>query len=105
MLQKLLTRAGYKVRAANSVATALAAMDDGPYDIVISDLGLPDGTGIQLMTELHSRDANLRGIAISGYGMESDLQRSRAAGFSQHLVKPVQYDQLLRALETENRDE
>ena len=63
-------------------------MRSGGIDIVMSDLGLPDGSGLDLMREL-STTYGLRGIALSGFGMESDLEQSQAAGFSKHLIKPI----------------
>lgn len=65
---------------------------------MISDIGLPDGSGVDLMMEL-TRDYNLRGIALSGYGMDEDLARTREAGFIAHLVKPIDFDRLNRVLE------
>ena len=65
--------------------------------LIVSDLGLPDGDGKDLMRELRDRDG-LSGIAISGYGMEEDIERSRAAGFSEHLTKPVQFEELQAAI-------
>jgi CheY-like chemotaxis protein len=59
---------------------------------LISDLGLPDGTGFELMAQL--RDTGLRGVALSGFGMETDLAKSREAGFLEHLIKPVNIEQL-----------
>jgi PAS domain S-box-containing protein len=99
MLQRLLTRRGHAVTMASSVAAGVSAMEQGPFELVISDLGLPDGTGLQLMQQLLEKDAGLRGIALSGYGMEEDLLRSRQAGFQQHLVKPVNMDRLMEAVE------
>ena len=61
------------------------------------DLGLPDGTGTDLMRELRETHG-LRGIALSGYGMEEDIARAREAGFVSHLTKPVDFQQLERAL-------
>jgi CheY-like chemotaxis protein len=81
------------------VATALAATGKEDFDAVISDLGLPDGTGNELMAQLRERHG-LRGIALSGYGMEKDTEESREAGFIAHLIKPVDFNQLRRALET-----
>jgi CheY-like chemotaxis protein len=100
MLQRLLSRRGHAVTTAATVAAGVSAMERGPYHVVISDLGLPDGTGLQLMQQLLKIDSGLRGIALSGYGMEEDLQRSREAGFQKHLVKPVNLDQLLQAVES-----
>ena len=83
---------GHDVLAAGDVATALALakkeMSVAPIDVVMSDLGLPDGSGLDLMRQL-SADYGLRGIALSGFGMDSDLEESITAGFSRHLVKPI----------------
>jgi PAS domain S-box-containing protein len=97
VLSRLLTRAGHQVTPARCLAEALAAAAAHPVDIVISDLGLPDGTGNELMRRL--RDAyGLSGIALSGYGMDEDITRSRESGFVTHLIKPVDFHQLERAL-------
>ncbi len=64
---------------------------------MISDLGLPDGTGTELMEQLRSA-YGLRGVALSGYGLEEDLARSRQAGFVAHLVKPVSFVELHRVI-------
>jgi len=66
-------------------------------DLVISDLGLPDGDGRDLMRHLRDRHG-IPGVAISGYGMEDDIEKSRAAGFSEHLTKPVQFEELQEAI-------
>ncbi len=97
-LADLMRMHGHEVRIAGTVAQALAtaaAAGDGGIDLVISDLGLPDGNGQDLMRQLAER-FGLRGIALSGYGMEDDVRRSREAGFERHLTKPVN----LEALET-----
>ena len=98
VLSRLLTRAGHQVVTAGTLKGALAAATAGAFDVVISDLGLPDGTGNELMEILRAR-YNLRGIALSGYGMEDDVVRSRQAGFAAHLTKPVDFRQLQRALD------
>lgn len=102
-LQRLLERRGYKVTAATSAEQALAAASEGQFDLVISDLGLPDMTGNELMSLLRDRHG-LPGIAVSGYGMEEDVNRSRNAGFVHHLTKPIQVDRLaeLIAMTLEN---
>lgn len=97
VLSRLLTRAGHRIVTASSVAGALSITEDQRFDFVVSDLGLPDGTGLELMQNLRARHG-LRGIALSGYGMDEDLRRSEEAGFVAHLVKPVDVNELRRVL-------
>jgi CheY-like chemotaxis protein len=97
VLERLLTRDGHRVVVASSIAAARSAAAAQPFDAVISDLGLPDGSGVVLMSELRDR-YHMHGIVLSGYGMEEDVRRSREAGFSAHLVKPVDISDLRRAL-------
>jgi CheY-like chemotaxis protein len=85
---RLLERTGYKVAWADGVAAALRLAESQPFDVVISDLGLPDGSGYEVMQQLRARHG-LPGIALSGFGMEGDIVRGRDAGFLEHLVKPV----------------
>ena len=89
----LLERRGYLITTALSADQALKQAESEDFDLVISDIGLPDRTGYELMRELHQRKG-LRGIALSGYGMESDITTAHAAGFSDHLTKPINFDQL-----------
>lgn len=97
VLSRLLTRAGHSVRTAGTVAAARELASRECFDAVVSDLGLPDGSGVELMESL--RDTyGLRGIAFTGYGMDEDLRRTRAAGFVTHLTKPVDFTLLRRAL-------
>ena len=96
-LSFLLRRDGHRLTTAATLAAAFAAAAAEQFDLVISDLGLPDGTGNELMEKLRS-DYGLRGVALSGYGMEEDLARSRAAGFVAHLVKPIQIAELRRVI-------
>ncbi|MDB6152982.1 MAG: domain S-box [Chthoniobacteraceae bacterium] len=97
VLSRLLLRAGHHVVTASSVRDGLHAASGHTFDLVISDLGLPDGSGTELMVQL--RDTHrLRGIALSGYGMEEDIVRSREAGFELHLIKPVDFKQLQSAI-------
>jgi len=97
VLTRFLTRDGHTVVTSASLDEARAAAASQPFDAVLSDLGLPDGTGLELMKDLRDR-YGLRGIALSGYGMEEDIQHSRTAGFAAHLVKPVDVQELRRVL-------
>ena len=90
----LLRERGHRVVVAGSLAAGRAAAEEAGIDLVVSDLGLPDGSGLTLMRELKER-YGLPGIAVSGYGTEEDRRESAAAGFSAHLTKPVTIDALL----------
>ncbi|MEO7931986.1 MAG: response regulator [Chthoniobacterales bacterium] len=103
MLTRLLKRAGYEVCNAARVAEALQIAGEKeqsgrPFDMVLSDLGLPDGTGYELMRQLRDRH-HLRGIALSGYGQTEDVRRALEAGFGCHLTKPIDFDKLRKAIE------
>jgi len=98
VMQRLLSIKGHQVTAAGSVQEALAIHGTERFDAVISDLGLPDGNGLDLMRELQ-RQRPVPGIALSGYGMEDDLRRTKEAGFFAHLVKPVNIDQLRQLID------
>jgi PAS domain S-box-containing protein len=97
-LERLLKGAGHVVRTTDCVATALAAADSEEFDLLISDIGLPDGSGLDLMRQLLARKP-IKGIVLSGFGMEEDVERSRAAGFLEHLTKPVNFARLRGAIE------
>lgn len=97
VMSRILHAAGHTVRVADSVHSGLRAATEEPFDLVLSDLGLPDGSGLDLMRQLREMDG-LKGIALSGFGMDEDIARSRSAGFSEHLTKPVSIDKLEAAI-------
>jgi len=96
-LGRLLRNRGMEVVHAASVAEAVRCAGESSFDLVISDLGLPDGSGYDLLRTLRAAHG-CRGIALSGYGAEADLARSREAGFLAHLTKPVEVGALDRAI-------
>lgn len=98
MLQLMLEAEGHEVETAGDVAGGLEAVGQNHFDLLISDLGLPDGSGMDLMRELRSRGYQGPAIVLSGYGQESDIQETRAAGFAAHIVKPIDMDRLVQAL-------
>jgi signal transduction histidine kinase len=97
-LEKLLIRRGHLVAAAHNMRSAMEAAARSSFDVLISDIALPDGTGTELMTYLRAI-SGVRGIAISGFGMNGDIERSLEAGFVEHLVKPLKMDKLEEAIE------
>jgi PAS domain S-box-containing protein len=96
-LTRFLTMSGYTVKMAGTAAEALELASLESFDIILSDIGLPDMTGYELMKQIRSRSP-MKGIAISGYGMDEDVRRSQDAGFSEHLVKPLDIIHLERAI-------
>jgi len=97
-LERLLTRRGYIVSAAQDVHSALEATKQREFDLLISDVGLPDGSGIELMTQLPTA-LRIGGIAIIVFGMNGDVEKSIQAGFLEHLVKPIDLERLEAAIE------
>lgn len=96
-MARLLGSAGCRVSTAGTVAEALEVAGCEDFDLVISDIGLPDATGADLMRQLKARHG-LRGIALSGFGMDEDVAKSMEAGFSTHMTKPVDLRALLDAV-------
>ena len=92
-LTQLLRRRGYHVQPAHNVRNALDLAATEEFDIVVSDIGLPDGTGVDLMQRLNATRP-IAGIALTGFGMEEDIQKSHDGGFYHHLVKPVDLNKL-----------
>jgi len=97
-LERLLIRRGHLVAAAHNVRSAMEAAAGNSFDLLISDIALPDGTGTELMTYLRAI-SRIPGIAISGFGMNGDVEKSLEAGFTEHLVKPVKMENLEAAID------
>jgi len=100
IMRRLLTREGHNVEVAGDVATALQLAGMRHFDLLISDLGLPDGSGLDLIRALRQRQQQLPAIALSGYGQEQDIRSTREAGFAAHLTKPVNLDRLSLTIAT-----
>jgi CheY-like chemotaxis protein len=104
-MRLLLRRLGYEVLAAENMTDALRIAEEEEFDILLSDIGLPDGSGLELVKRIQET-RKVPALALSGFGMEEDLQRSRDAGFSDHLTKPVSLDRLQSAIaELEAQDD
>jgi len=98
MLAEALGTMGYRAATAHDAPEALRIADDFLPDIGLLDIGLPVVDGYDLARQLLDRHANLRLVAVSGYGLEADKRRAREAGFIDHLTKPVELDSLAKML-------
>ncbi len=96
-MKMMLERRGYDITVAHSADQAVEKAQAHDFDLLISDIGLPDRSGYELMRELHAKKG-LRGIALSGFGSEHDVTQAREAGFSEHLTKPINFERLEEAI-------
>src|SRR5207247_8631098 len=96
-MKMTLERRGYDITVAYSAGQAVEKTQHEDFDLLISDIGLPDRSGYELMSELR-QSKGLPGIALSGFGMETDVNKARDAGFSEHLTKPINFDRLEQAI-------
>ena len=96
-LSLMLSGRGHDVRTAGTLADALRAVAETEFEVVVSDIELPDGTGLELMARLRD-DGAMPGIALSGFGSPEDVELSRSVGFAEHLTKPVDFGSLEEAI-------
>jgi DNA-binding NtrC family response regulator len=97
VLEAALQLAGFEVSVARSLHDARSRLMETPVEVLVSDYSLGDGDAIQLMSALGPKRPPVA-ILVTGYGGVEDRERSRAAGFDAHLVKPVAFDQLERTI-------
>lgn len=96
---RIFWKAGFQVTPVASVREAIDAARSG--DFLICDIGLEDGCGLDVMRAV--APLGIQGIAISGYGAKADFEASRLAGFAEHMTKPVDMDQIYRAIQEHSR--
>lgn len=92
-LSRLLTHFGHHTSVANNIQSALAMIASQRFDVVLCDIGLPDGTGYEVVSQA-KRKAPIKAVAITGFGTDEDIRRSKDAGFDFHLIKPIDLDEL-----------
>ena len=98
-MKKMLERHGYKITLAHTAEQAAEKVRNEEFDLLISDIGLPDRSGYDLMREVR-QNKDLPGIALSGFGSEQDVKEARAAGFSEHLTKPINFERLEKTIQS-----
>jgi PAS domain S-box-containing protein len=97
-LSRLLTHFGHNVVTADNVEGAMAIMASNNIDAVLCDIGLPDGSGYEVAAQARAK-GHIKAIALTGFGTEQDVQRSKEAGFDFHLVKPINFQELQTVLD------
>lgn len=94
IMERMLSRKGFDVSTCRDIQSAKKTIQTGSFDVLVSDLGLPDGSGLELMRHIRAAGHSLPAIALTGFGMESDHINTTQAGFNHHLLKPVDVNQL-----------
>ena len=97
-MKMMLERRGYEITVAYSAEQAVQKTHNQDFDLLISDIGLPDRSGYELMRELRE-SKGMPGIALTGFGSEHDISKARAAGFAEHLTKPINFERLQEAIQ------
>jgi PAS domain S-box-containing protein len=97
-LSRLLTHFGHKVVTANNVRSAMQIINLDTINVLLCDIGLPDGSGFDVVSQARAKRP-LKTVALTGFGTEDDVRRSKEAGFDFHLVKPVNFQELQTVLE------
>ena len=97
-LSRLLTHFGHQTAVASNRESALAMMESQIFDLVLCDIGLPDGSGHEVISQARQKWP-IKAVAITGFGTDEDVRRSKKAGFDFHLVKPLDVDELQDVLD------
>ncbi|PYJ28794.1 MAG: hypothetical protein DME89_05440 [Verrucomicrobia bacterium] len=97
-MKRMLERHGYEITVAHSAEQAVEKMCTQDFDLLISDIGLPDRSGYELMRQVRLKK-DLPAIALSGFGSEHDVNQAREAGFSEHLTKPINFERLEKTIQ------
>jgi signal transduction histidine kinase len=98
-MKRMLERRGYEITIAHSAEQAVEKVRTENFDLLISDIGLPDRSGYDLMREVRLKK-DLPGIALSGFGSEQDVNQAREAGFAEHLTKPINFERLEKTMQS-----
>ncbi len=96
-LSRLLNHFGHETSMANGAQSALAIVESKEFDVVLSDIGLPDGSGYDVIAQA-KRKQPVKGVALTGFDKDEDVRRSKEAGFDFHLTKPIDFHELRTVL-------
>ena len=93
---------GHSVETCDTVAGALKMIERQKFDLILSDLGLPDASGIDFIRKVRET-LQIPAVALTGYGMSEDIKKCLAAGFDDHLTKPIDFQRLKKTLQAVTR--
>jgi CheY-like chemotaxis protein len=96
-LSRLLSHFGHEISVADSRRSAFEMIDAKNFDVILSDIGLPDGTGYDVISQA-KRKQTIKGVALTGFDRDEDIKRGKEAGFDYHLAKPVDFHELRTVL-------
>ena len=97
-LSRLLTHFGHEIFLADGAQSALEIIGSREFDVVLSDIALPDGSGYDVISEA-KRKQPVKAVALTGFGATADIQRGKEAGFDFHLTKPIDFHELRTVLD------
>jgi CheY-like chemotaxis protein len=98
VLAHLLGHFGHEISTADSRQSAFRFLESKNFDVVLSDIGLPDGTGYEVVSQAKQTQP-IKAVALTGFDREEDIRRGKEAGFDFHLTKPVDFQELRDVLE------
>jgi CheY-like chemotaxis protein len=96
-LSRLLTHFGHEISMADGAQSAREIVESKQFDVVLSDIGLPDGSGYDIIAHAKQKQP-VTGVALTGFDKEEDFKRSKEAGFDFHLTKPIDFHELRTVL-------
>src|ERR1700730_7535485 len=97
VLTRLLDHFGHKISVADSTQSALQFLQSNVFDVILADIGLPDGSGYEVVSQAKQKQA-VKAVALTGFDREEDIRRGKEAGFDFHLSKPVDFHELRTVL-------
>lgn len=100
VLVRMLQKGGHEVTAAKNGEMALKALQGGRFDLVLSDIGLPDTNGWDLLKKIRAAQPDTKAIALTGYGYPNDMKRSSQVGYDMHITKPPDWNAIEAALKS-----
>lgn len=98
VLAHLLHHFGHEISVADRTHSALQSLQSKVFDVILSDISLPDGSGYEIVSQAKQKQA-VKAVALTGFNGEEDIRRGKEAGFDFHLSKPIDFHELRTVLD------